>query len=816
MNRHRVIDPVIAAALGLLAFAIGSWYDRLPDVQRSASYYQETFGPAVMLACGHGLASTGDLSSQPALRDFLERRVDAFDCGALVPGPGKLTALQSASRYLMSAVGLAWFVGGISWSGLWWVFALLFAIVAVLTYLSARLILNRALAAAVSLAIMTSSMQISALPHLRDYSKAPFFTAMVLITLTVVMRPLSSRALYLWSALAGLLIGIAFGVRFDMTLFLAIFVGAVVFLTPGTLQTDWRRRIAAVALCGAAFVLAAMPVLLSFQLGNNSWHVVILGLAEPHQVALDLRRSAYHLGTLYNDSFIAATVNSYWQRGTGTATVWPLDTPEYGAAAAGYFREVARQFPADMVMRAWAAIYKVFRLPFEGSVALPPSIVPDSLAGRVLGARAAALAWINWLAPWAAVIPIAALLAMARFHLRATLLGVSGCLFLGGMSSLQFQIRHVFHLELIAMLLVATVVQSATERVRRWRAAPSTRPGSWTPVLILTTVLVALAVTPTWALRLHQQSSVRDLFTRYGAAVTPATPVLTMADEATTLATPAAADAAGAASLSTQFFAADFGGAHCDYDEIDGVIRYRAPTLSGDFSRPFSVHIPPSPETTRLWFAAYSLRDAQLNGRYEFAGVEIPTKRAACLVGLARLNDVRAFPLLVDADLEPGWESAPLYLTLNGLEHPLVVRPTTYSWPPDADFTRSQLTRPVAPLGAVTDYVARIATASPSITVQGIASPTAYLITWPPSHQPSSALLIATGELKSGGVVLGLERNGAWASQVPITVAGRFRVAIQPPGDGQYRVVIANNREGGGLWTSLSVDSLGWARNGVE
>jgi hypothetical protein len=802
--RKPAADVLIACAIGLAAFAIGGSYARIPGVQAGASYFQETMGPAVAFACGHGLA----VVAGPGLDAFLSRRADTFDCSTL-PGPSpdkKLTALQSASRYLMIGLGLAWIVGGVSWSGLWWFFGALFACVAVLAYAAARLAFGRALSALVAMVLMTSTLQLSALPHLRDYSKAPFFAVMTLLIMLVLLRPQSPRALLGWSAVAGAVMGIGFGVRFDMTTMLGTFMAAVMFATPGRLREQWRQRLAAVSVSAVTFVLLALPVILSFELGNNTFHVVLLGFAEPHEAALALSPPPYHLGTLYNDSFVSAVVNASWQRQHGPSPLFPLDTPEYGKAATEYFRSVALQFPADLVIRAWAAVAKLFQLPFEGSVAVPTNLQPGALESLLLS-RAAVVAWINWVAPWAAVVAPVALLAAAAVNVRVASMAIAACLILGGISSLQFQARHVFHLELLALLALATAAQ-AVLRARRWRAEAE-RP-SFMPVLILTAALILISVVPTWALRRYQDASVRELFSQYGTALVTESPVVTRIG-ANSLVTIGTRPQPSAETLSASFLAADFGGPACDFDEVAGTIRYKAAQDAADFSRPFVVRVSTSSQPARLWFAVYEHRAGQAASDYEFAGLEVPTAKSGCVVGMGRVESATQ-PLWVDGTQDATWASRPLFARLSTVERGIERSRVTYVSPPDAEFTRSQLSRDVTPLSGA-EYVASVAAINGErVTVQGIAAPAGYLVSWPAGRASSSQVLIAEGELHSGGFVVGLEQDSAWTTQVPVTTRGRFRIAIRVSADGDYRPVIANNRAGGALWTSLTIDRIGWVQ----
>ena len=101
---RRAADGAIACGIFLIGAYIGLRYVQRPEVAANARYYQETFAPAVLVACGRGFHNT---SPDAELAAFLDRKADAFDCRRLSDPapPAKITALQSASRYLRSRGG---------------------------------------------------------------------------------------------------------------------------------------------------------------------------------------------------------------------------------------------------------------------------------------------------------------------------------------------------------------------------------------------------------------------------------------------------------------------------------------------------------------------------------------------------------------------------------------------------------------------------------------------------------------------------------------------------------------------------------------
>lgn len=96
---------------------------------------------------------------------------------------------------------------------------------------------------------------------------------------------------------------------------------------------------------------------------------------------------------------------------------------------------------------------------------------------------------------------------------------------------------------------------------------------------------------------------------------------------------------------------------------------------------------------------------------------------------------------------------------------------------------------------------AEIAHASPlvqhterSLTFPGPADgPFSYVLQFKEQPLDEGETFLASGELKEGGITVGLLENGAWTGFTNIDQPGRFVVAIQAPYRGRYSLVIANN-----------------------
>ena len=829
-KRTFAIEAVLTALCALAGVWLGTAYTRMPDVISTAAYYQSSMAPSVLFACGRGFTNLARAPEQEAelgpLLAFLEQRTDRFDCGQLPPVITEVpfSALQSASRYLLLGIGTAWKITGVSWRGLAWVYGLIYGTVGALAYAVARRVLGRASSLIVVAVFVTSAAQLGELPHFRDYLKVPFFLALFAILLHVVMRPMSTRRLVLWSAAAGAVTGIGFGIRFDMVAFLAFFLGALLVFLPGSLWHQWRWRLLAGAAAVTAFLVMTFPILRAFQLGNNSSHVVILGFADQHESAWGLRRM-YQIGTVYYDGYVAAAVNSYWQRQTGSDRLHLLDSPEYGRAGADYLRAIAWMFPADLLARAWACVPALARHSVE-PVLLPHALPEGSLAGSLLDLRMSIMSWLTRVLPWLSLMPLVASIGLAAFNVRLSLLAVSAWLFLAAVSSLQFQARHIVHLELVSLLLIGVALDWVVRRAwrvavgRQTESAPVGRQSLWAAarrVAAVTAALALLLVVPLAVLRAVQAPKVRALYHSYSAGLSEArtfsaTPI---ADNRVLVTLPATL-AAGSSSLRTRFVAADFGGSGCGFYLVTATIRYDTARADNDFSRPLTVPVPEAPgETARAWFASYDFDDPAGIDSHRFAGLELPVAQLPCLVAIAQVDTVEALPLLVDAVLPPRWEDGKLYAIFQRWETDAVnpVPRVNYAIP-DGLPVRSRVgARTLAPIRSAIDYQDRIVTMEDDhrIVVSGSTSPLGYLVAWVAAPAARSALLVAEGELVAGGLTIGLERDRAWAEQVQVTTPGRFRVVIEISQDGEYRPVIAN-LSGQSRSTRFQIDRIGWVQ----
>src|SRR5262252_9726762 len=113
-RRWTRVDTFVVFLLFVFGWSVGSFVTR--HVTGQTHFYQEEFGPAVMVAVGRGFVNPS-LVPGSRLDDFLAVRrtsLDRADAANAVEIP--LDQFQQATRYLLLAFGYVWKMAGISWS----------------------------------------------------------------------------------------------------------------------------------------------------------------------------------------------------------------------------------------------------------------------------------------------------------------------------------------------------------------------------------------------------------------------------------------------------------------------------------------------------------------------------------------------------------------------------------------------------------------------------------------------------------------------------------------------------------------------------
>jgi len=705
-----------------------------------------------------------------------------------------LDQFQQASRYLMLFVGYVWRFSGISWAAVSTVSGGLFGLMLAACYAVARVWFPRTLSVLGTVALALSPAHLAQAPHIRDYSKAPFIVLACVPLAMLALRPLPRRAVVLLSIACGVVVGLGVGFKMDVIVMAPIFV-ATVWLFRG--ERPWRapvEKLLATAAFLLALAVAAAPVLFRVSSGgSNGYHVIVLGYSDPFDAGLGLTRPAYSVLPFYDDGYFKAVVQEYGARSSGVVPAFP--SPAYDAASRSYWLEIARHFPADVLVRAYASATAILNYPFD-SPALnflnPPErrtnplwvVLTNQVPHRArIGAVFERLTIFNG---WGWVLGVALVAAGAARSARVGAFAAWMTLALAGYASLQFAERHFFHLQIIPLMAVLATAHALLRR-RHERAAIGR-------AAVAVVMLAVALVVPLEGLRAYQAAHLRGLFQEYidaprsntGARVTDAGAGTVLVRWPGMEGRSPLRDA-----RRTDYYVVEYDGSPQEIPLAE--VHYRSASQATDYSRIAS--IPNAAGLNRLMIPVYGEAPA-----FTFDGLEMPARFKDNLRGVYRIEQPQRLPLLLDLRLGASWQDGRLYQRLTSDEAPGVrlLGPggavTRLAWM--ARLGAPELTPQVD--AVVTSYTPAARVIANVIEMDGPAdTQSSYLMEFKPVAVDRPAALLVRGHLISGGVAVGVLEGGRWAGSVVITDPGEFIAVVpldSPPHAGQrsYTPIVTN------------------------
>jgi len=534
-RKSLLLEGVAVLAIFALAAAVGGLYAR--DFGRYGFFHQSSYGPAVMVALGRGFVNPVE-GCVPGLKPFLALETRELPITAAdVPVDIKTRPLHRTHvqwRYCLYAVGWLWRISGvISWNALTPLYAVLYGLVGAFAYLLFRVLLAWPLALAGSLCIVFSPTNLYFLPHLRDYSKAAPTLAAVFAAGYLIRHATTRARTIVTCLLLGAFLGVMMGFRRDVFMcvwptLLVLFV----FLPGGPLRRLREKAVAAAVLL-VFFYAASWPLWVDMKdQGSASGHVVAFGLLPPFDEFLGIGGVDYDLAPVSNDALTYDIVGGYAERrfeGLGEDPL-RIDTRAYDHASSEFLREYAKTFPADLLLRCYAAVLQKVRYgPFVASHESRYGATRVPIIERLFSIR---FHWLHAMVRLQVPLLILGFVVLsarsARYGLGSAFLVTYYCSY----TILQFDLRHHFHLEFLWWLLPLFLCQAAVCAVghyRRWRdAANGTTEEAESVRLIrgaevrraaLCSALVAFAlVAPLLAARAYQRHSYAALFSQYAEA----------------------------------------------------------------------------------------------------------------------------------------------------------------------------------------------------------------------------------------------------------------------------------------------------------
>jgi hypothetical protein len=815
-QRGFALDLALAAVIGAAAFTIGGLYrDAHTALRLYDDFPQQELGAAVAWTCGFGYRDPG--LTTPPVAAFLSRQSEGVVCSDLprdmpVAQP---TFTQRLYRYLMMAIALTWkLTGEISWSSLTPLFATAFAITAIATYALFRIWLAPIVAAVAIVPLLISPAQLDQLPNFRDYAKAPFMLTLLALVAWAPRAASSWRGVVAVSIAFGVVLGVGFGFRNDLLIVLPIWILVVVCAFPGRFWASLKLRAVAIALSVLTFVATAAPILDAYSQGSNSGHVALLGLmTEPFDRDLGVSRSAYDWGNLYTDGLASRLITSYAKRAHGVDVEFL--SKAYDRAAIEYLGYIAKEFPADLVVRVYGSVLQIVdELPFEaGTYAMAvPLAVRSPRLQSLYAWRQRTLTFLG--GAGLAITGTALLIISARGVWHGLLVFVC-LLYLSGYPAIQFQARHFFHLEFVGWAAVAIVTQAVLTVVwRRARRQAPVEPATKIVARVAAFACLALAAVsvPLYASRALQSRSIPPLVQeRYLGAplITLATEVQPIESDQILVTMPALWEPKDTTGwLSYEYLLVELSARRCDAASVPLTFRYQSDFAHGDLSRLYRVQLDERGTPSFVLFPVF--QDVEYT---RFKGLAIAAADGACLDRVAKFRKDQIPPVLLMAALAPGWTSARLYTTLDEFE-----RPERIAWPEGHIAYATMPARLVLPRGidaaafapfdggTYAPVVSRMANGS--FAVRGRTLQPA--ITMPQQRLDSGSVALLQGTLRQGGVSLRLISSAGRMMAAAIRTPGPFLLAVAAPDTNVYDVVVDTEVIGGPVWQHLPLRLTEW------
>ncbi len=650
----RTHHAVLAALLFAVSAAIG--FTALKDFRAGGErpyFYQENFGPAVMVACGRGFGLAAEPPS--SLTAFLHQHAESFSCDDLPRGVAVIPIEAAAHAnwyYLYYATATVWRITGVSWPAVDYLGAVLCGAATLALYALFLIVSGWRIAAPLALLLTLSPANLVQLLSVRDYSKAPFVLGALVVLGVLIIKPMSRVATIAGAALYGVIVAIGYGFRGDLAVMVPL--GAVVVLAflPGSWRANAVRNVAAAAALVAAAAIVALPILRGLDRGGCQFHVALLGLTTPLTNDLALASPIYRFGDNLTDTFAILKTGDYATRVLG-APVPPYCQQIYDVASGQLYFKMGATFPADLLVRAYGSVLFIFRWALEVPD-LRERVAPLSSLGmpavyRALHAPTAALSQFGLLAVLAATIVV-----FSR-SMRLGLAWSAVVLFICAYPAIQFEGRHWFHLRFVpwfAALIVAG--ELASRRNGSWWSAY--RSGVIALIVGISALAVALAV-----VRQVQQRSASTLFDAYLATPSTTLPIASVGDAVQVdLETPFEGpedDRRRSELLSIQLSSDGCAGSG---PLLIGP-RYEAQSADLDLSTDIEVKRPAPGEQPPKIFVPVFASKSRTQTFQAFSGLQVTGASSACIASVARVDRAAAPALWLQVALQPDWHTLALH-----------------------------------------------------------------------------------------------------------------------------------------------------------
>ena len=430
------------------------------------------------------------------------------------------------------------------------------------------------------------------------------------------------------------------------------------------------ERIFSAVLVLSAFAVSSGPIREAYDETGTPSHDVLMGLDVGHELQLGLELASYSRVDSFRDCYVLAGTTCYARRVHGRRDVIGNSTYAYEESGRLRLLDIARQFPADMLTRFYAAISQTLGNVGNTGLLMLPDEARRARFFRTLVPFREVLGAALWRCRFLFVAVV--LMAIAVDGVWRGLLVLSLVLYFGGYPCLLYEVRHIFHLCFVPLLFAGCVFDRLGLALRvlpravrdgvhggtfpifaPWRS-PRVRRVLW--VAAGTAVIMLL---PLYGLRAYQTHAMGRLLDQYAnAELEPLeTEVHYAGDWACfrptgRLASQAAAffDYTGGSGLMTSSGFGDY--LVAEFEAVPEARAFRLSYDSGGFITDFSSleHVRPLGKrgggVWRFFFPVYEYHGAYMFECWNrFAGVAVPREHAGEFKGLYRVRSQREFRL---------------------------------------------------------------------------------------------------------------------------------------------------------------------------
>ncbi len=635
-----LLEAVLLTALACIAWRGGA--ARLETWNGPAgSLTNDLFVPAVMMNAGRGFVNV-EASDIPELRAFLDFQKQDFDIALAAREINEipLHPFQEFHRYLIYTVAGAWRLFGVNWDAVKILILFYLILAAWCVYGICRMAMGPVFSLAASAAFVHAQAVMWTLPILRDFVKAPFILGLLLLLGATIRWRLSWKQCLSLALLAGLLLGVGMGFRRDMMVFLPISVLYVAACRLRPVARPWVVRTSAAVLLLSVYGLSGLPIHAALrEHGYVAAHDTIMGFASfsDHELGV-LEPASYEKHYLLNDLFCTLRAHDAARRGiTFPREVYRerCNEPEFDLEMKQAFVfEMAKTFPADMLARAYAAVLR--------------------LATAIINSNHPIMREIELRGLWFVVVGL--LLLAAGSPIRASLALGLLCYFCG-CTSIQFAIRHAFHMSFVPYFFAGFVFYRVwSALLRRGRPCPAACAKS-RGVRLAVAVAWGVAVmflfyAPLLAARAVQTANVDTLHRGYAEAVLEPVAYETFEWNGRALFAPIEGRPCRLCQtmgmiydIQTRHLAASF--KQVDRP-LDLLLAYEWEGLPWDFSAPATFNLAKNAYPADLHYFFPVHETTTCTDWNHFVGLSLPLDQAHLFTGFYQVADIEALGLLMN------------------------------------------------------------------------------------------------------------------------------------------------------------------------